>query len=117
MNRTLKTTLIAATVLLGTTAGAFAATTAWADGKAKMREHPAKWADVIEVLHDGDKFKVFGCFESNGTKWCKGKHGGDVGYIRLSDLDFHNGGFEIDFDNGDVEFEFGSGGFEVEIEF
>jgi hypothetical protein len=112
MNRTLKSTLIAAAVVLSTSAGAFAATTAWADGTVKMKDDPYKYADTLEVLHDGDKFKVFNCFENkHGVDWCKGKHDGEVGYIRLSDLDFHNGGFEVDFDNGDVEFEFGSGGF------
>jgi SH3-like domain-containing protein len=113
MNRTLKATLIAATVLLGTTAGAFAASYAWADGKVKMKDDPWKSADTIEILHNGDKVKVFHCFENDWDQdWCKVRYDGETGYVRLSDLDFHH-----DFDDVDVEFEFGSGGFEVEIGF
>jgi uncharacterized protein YraI len=112
MNRTLKTALLAATVVLGTTAGAFAAT-AWADGTVKMKEDPYKWADTIEILHHGDKVKVFKCFENKkGQDWCKIKYDGEVGYVRLSDLDFKK-----KWKGGDVEFDFGSGGFDVEVEF
>ena len=113
MNRTLKSTIIAAAVVLSTTVGAFAAQYAWSDGKSYMKDEPYKWADTIEVLHDGDKFKVFNCFKNNnGVKWCKGKHDGEVGYIRLSDLDFDHDDFD-----GEIEFDFGSGGLEVEVEF
>ena len=115
MNRTLKSTIVAAAVVLATTAGAFAYDIAYSDGKSYMKDEPYKWADTLEVLHDGDKFKVFKCFENDyGVKWCKGKHDGEVGYIRLSDLDFDDWN---DYWDGDFEIDFGNGGFEVEVEF
>ena len=97
-------------VLLATTAGAFAATTAWADGKVKMKDDPYKSADTIEVLYDGDKVKVLGCFENDyGQDWCKIKYEGDKGYVRLSDLSFKKYSkpdIEVEFCVGDPNFQF-----------
>ena len=111
MTRTLKIAALATAVVLVSTAGAFAST-AWADGKVKMKDDPYKSADTIEILYDGDKVKVLGCFENeHGHDWCKVRHDGEKGFVRLGDLNFKKKW------DGDVEISFGSGGIEFEIEF
>ncbi len=101
MNKTLKTAALALTLVLGTAGGAFAAT-AWADGSAKVKDEPKKWADTVDWLHDGEKVHVEWC----GEYYCFIEHKGPDGYVRKADLDFKKWD-----DDHDVEFCIGGGGF------
>ena len=112
--RTIRTAAPAATVVIATTAGAFAAT-AWADGKVSVKDEPAKWADTIDHLKNGEKVDVLDCFTKKGTKWCEIEDKwGNGGYVRASDLAFKaykpkkpkKGKPGVEFCMGDTNFSF-----------
>ena len=103
MNKTLKTTALAITLVLATAGSSFAAT-AWADGKTKVKDEPKKWADTIDYLHDGEKVYVEWC----GKHWCFVEKKGPDGYVRKADLDFKKSKWD---DDADVEICIGGGGF------
>jgi hypothetical protein len=103
MNRTLKTAFLAAAVVLGTTAGAFAATYGWIDEDTKVKEAPAKWSDTLAWAHEGEKVKILD--HENGYYLVQRK--GKDGWVRDNDVDFH----DYDDHHANVEFCIGGGGF------
>jgi uncharacterized protein YgiM (DUF1202 family) len=103
MNRTLKLAATSLVVLLGTTAGAFAATYGWIDEDTKVKEHHSKWSDTLAWAQEGEKVKVLD--HENGYYYVQRK--GKDGWVDDDDVDFH---YDDDH-HADVEFCIGGGGF------
>lgn len=88
MSFSLKTAALAASILVATAGGSFAATI---DGDTKVLDAPHKWADVVQYAFDGEYVKVLQC----QGKYCYVKINGPDGWVRKSDIDFefNNGPF------------------------
>jgi SH3-like domain-containing protein len=80
----LKTAALAATMLVATVGGSFAATL---DHDTKLLDSPHKWADVVSYVDEGDYVKVYGCGFGSGY-FCKVKIDGDKGFIRKDAIDW-----------------------------
>jgi uncharacterized protein YgiM (DUF1202 family) len=107
MIRSLKTAAIATVLVLATSAGAFAATTAWIDEDTKVKEDPDWDSDTIAWAHEGQKVKILD--HEDGFYYVKRK--GKDGWVDEDDVTFdHHADVDVDFD-------FGSGGIEVEFQF
>ncbi len=103
MNRTLKIAATSLVVLLGTTAGAFAATYAWIDEDTKVKEEPSKYSDTLAWASEGEKVKIL----DHEDGYYLVKRDGKDGWVRDHHVDF-----DYD-DHAEVEVEFciGGGGF------
>jgi SH3-like domain-containing protein len=88
----LKSAALAATLLVATVSGSFAATM---DSDAKLLESPHKWADIVSYVDEGDYVKLLDC---GYGKYCFVKIDGDKGYVRKSDIDFGNSYDDDDYD-------------------
>ncbi len=106
MNRTLKLAATSLVVLLGTTAGAFAATTAWIDEDTKVKEDSSKYSDTIAWADEGEKVKIHD--HEDGYYYVK--RPGKDGWVDDDDVTFdHHADVDIEFCIGGGGF--GGGGF------
>jgi hypothetical protein len=104
ITKTLKTAALSLVVLAGTAGAAFAGV-AYVEDTTKVKEEPYKYADTIGYAKEGKKVWVEECFKS----YCYiEQKGGEDGWVRKSDLDFHWGKKH---DDVDVEVCLGGGGF------
>ena len=100
MIRTLKTTALAIALVLGTSAGAFAAV-AYVEEDTKVKEDPWKSSDTLAWADEGEK--VYCDDFENGYAYCE--RDGKDGWIKKSDLEFKKSKKEVD-----IEFCFGGFG-------
>ena len=80
----IKTAALAATLVLATVTGSFAAKL---DDDTKLLDSPHKWADVVADVDEGDHVKILNC---GYGKYCYVKIDGDKGYVRKDAIDFGN---------------------------
>ena len=86
MFKTLKIAALAATVVLATAGTSFAATFAWVDYDANVRNNHANQSMVVNYVEEGQKVKVI---DSWGN-WYKLQIPGKDGWVKSGVLDFDN---------------------------
>lgn len=102
IRNTLKTVALSL-VLIASTSGAFAATTAWIDDDTKIRDEPSKYGDVIGYADEGTKVKITDC--DGNYCYALFKYEED-GWVKKSDLSFKQ------YDEPEIEVCFGGGGYQ-----
>ncbi|WP_423067224.1 SH3 domain-containing protein [Devosia sp. CN2-171] len=84
MLRTLKTIAIATTIVLATAGASMAATWAYVDNNAKVRDDHYTGASTVNWVQEGQKVKVIGQWKN----WYKLQLKGPDGWVKANVLDF-----------------------------
>ncbi len=87
--RTLKTTALAAAVIVATAGASMAATYAWVDQDANVRKKAFAGSNVINWVEEGQKVKIIG----QQANWYKIQIPGQDGWVKKGVLDFNPGPF------------------------
>ncbi|MBK8086207.1 MAG: SH3 domain-containing protein [Devosia sp.] len=82
--RTLKTTALAAAVVIATAGASMAATWAWVDQDSKVRANHHLASPTVNWVEDGQKVQVI----AKWNNWYKLKIPGPDGWVRRTVLDF-----------------------------
>ncbi len=95
-NRSIKTVLIAAAVVVATASASMAAQWAWVDHNAKVKNNHFNVSPTVNQVWAGQKVQVIGSWGN----WYKIKVPGPDGWVKANALDFAPGPFPGPFNGG-----------------
>ena len=95
-NRTIKTALIAAAVVVATAGASFASTWAYVDHDSKVKKFHKNGSESVNYVEEGQKVKIVGSWGN----WYKIKVPGPDGWVKANALDFAPGPFPGPYNGG-----------------